>query len=813
MQYNPQEIEKKWQQFWEENNSFEPSDDKSKEKKYILSMFPYPSGRIHMGHVRNYSIGDALARYYRQRGYNVLHPIGWDSFGMPAENAAIKHKLHPKKWTYENIDYMRKELKSLGLSFSKTREFATSDAEYTRFEQEFLIKMYEKGLLYQKKQTVNWCETCHTVLANEQVIEGCCWRCDNPIIQKEMPGYYIAITKYADELLEDMKEIRNGWPKRVLTMQENWIGKSNGLEFKFNLSDESKEKLRNCFDGYTVFTTRPDTIYGVTYSALAPEHEIVNYMINNNLLDEDTKQKILAMQAVLPKDRAAKDKEGVALGIEVIHPLTGKKIPVWVANFVLVEYGSGAVMAVPAHDERDFEFASKYNLDIIHVIEPEDEKLILPYTKPGILVNSDEFSGMPSDFARGAIIKKFEELGIGRETINYKLRDWGISRQRYWGAPIPFIHCDKCGLVPEKIENLPVTLPDDVEITGEGNPLKTHPTWKYAKCPKCGADAKRETDTMDTFVQSSWYQFRYVSDFKKYKDVPFRSEDEKYWMNVDQYIGGIEHAILHLLYARFFTKALRDLGYASINEPFKNLLTQGMVLKDGSKMSKSKGNTVDPDELIKKYGADTARLFILFAAPPEKELEWNDNAVEGAFRFLSRLYANQSKCIKTDTKPIPKATTKEEKTARKKIYETLKKADEVYNRTFAFNTLIASCMETLNDLNKIDNSEIYTEGYWIITNVLEPIVPHIANEIADNLFNRVNFGEIQIDEEALKDDEITMAVTVNGKKRAEINVAPNEDKEKLVEIAKQAVAKQIEGKTIIKEIVVPNKLVNIVVKG
>jgi len=814
MQYNPQEIEKKWQKFWDENNSFEPSEDKTQKKKYILSMFPYPSGRIHMGHVRNYSIGDALARYYRQMGYNVLHPIGWDSFGMPAENAAIKHKLHPKKWTYENIDYMRKELSSLGLSFSKSREFATSNPEYTRWEQEFLIKMFEKGLLYQKSQTVNWCETCHTVLANEQVIEGCCWRCDNPIIQKEMPGYYIAITKYAGELLEDMKELKDGWPKRVLTMQENWIGKSKGLEFKFSLTDESKVKLGSCFDGYTVFTTRPDTIYGVTYSALAPEHEIVNYMIHNNLLDEEVKNKILKMQSVLPRDRAAAEKEGVYLGIDVTHPLTGEKIPVWVANFVLVEYGSGAVMAVPAHDERDFEFATKYNLPIKHVIEPEDEKLILPYTGFGVLVNSDEFSGMPNDFAKEKIIKKFEELGIGKETINYKLRDWGISRQRYWGAPIPFIHCDKCGLVPEKIENLPVTLPDDVEITGEGNPLETHPTWKKCKCPKCGADATRETDTMDTFVQSSWYQFRYVTDFHKYPDVPFRSEDEKYWMNVDEYIGGIEHAILHLLYARFFTKALRDLGYVSVNEPFKKLLTQGMVLKDGSKMSKSKGNTVDPDELIKKYGADTARLFILFAAPPEKELEWNDNAVEGAYRFLSRLYANQTKAYKTDKKPEIKGDlSKQEKSARKKIYETLKKADEVYTRTYAFNTLIASCMETLNELNKIDNADIYTEGYWVITNVLEPIVPHIASEIAENLFERKNFGKIEIDESALKDDEITMAVTVNGKKRAEITVAPNENKEKLVELAKDAVSKQIEGKQIIKEIVVPNKLVNIVVKG
>ena len=815
MEYNPQEIEKKQQKIWDETNAFEPSEDKTKKKKYILSMFPYPSGRIHMGHVRNYSISDAISRYYRQMGYNVLHPIGWDSFGMPAENAAIKHKLHPKKWTYENIDYMRKELKALGLGFSKTREFATSNPEYTRFEQEFLIKMFEKGLLYQKNQTVNWCETCHTVLANEQVIEGCCWRCDNPIIQKEMPGYYIGITKYAQELLDDMEELKDGWPKRVLTMQENWIGRSVGLEFNFSLTDESKTKLGGCFDGYSVFTTRPDTIYGVTYSALAPEHEIVNYMINNNLLDEEIKTKIQKMQAVLPKDRASQEKEGVYLGIDVIHPLTNQKIPVWVANFVLVEYGSGAVMAVPAHDERDFEFATKYNLEIKHVIEPEDEKLILPYTKLGFLVNSDEFTGMPSDFAQEAIIKKFEELGVGKATINYKLRDWGIARQRYWGAPIPFVHCESCGLVPEKIENLPITLPDDVEITGEGNPLENHPTWKYCKCPKCGKDAIREVDTMDTFVQSSWYQFRYITDFHKNPDVPFLSEDEKYWMSVDQYVGGIEHAVLHLLYARFFTKALRDLGYSSVNEPFKNLLTQGMVLKDGAKMSKSKGNTVDPDELIKKYGADTARLFVLFAAPPEKELEWNDKAVEGAYRFLNRLYINQTKVNKTDSKPNIDTSklTKQEKLARKKVYEALKKADEVYTRTFGFNTLIASCMEALNELNKIDNKDIYTEGYWIITNILEPIVPHICHELATNLFNKNNFGKIKIDTEALKDDEITMAVTINGKKRAEISVAPDTDKEKLVELAKEVVSKQIEGKTIIREIVVPNKLVNIVVKG
>jgi len=815
MQYNPKEIEKKWQKIWEENGEFEPKDDKKLDKKYILSMFPYPSGRIHMGHVRNYSIGDALARYFRQQGFNVLHPIGWDSFGMPAENAAIKHKLHPKKWTYENIDYMRKELASLGLSFSKNREFATSNPEYTRFEQEFLIKMFEEGLLYPKSQTVNWCESCHTVLANEQVIEGCCWRCDNQIIQKEMPGYYIAITKYAQELLDDMKELEKGWPKKVLTMQENWIGRSTGLEFNFELSDETKEKLNNKFDKYSVFTTRAETVYGVSYSALAPEHEIVNYMINNNLLDEETKSKLLKMQSILPRDRASEEKEGVYLGIDVIHPLTKEKIPVWVANFVLVEYGSGAVMAVPAHDERDFEFATKYNLPIKNVIEPENGELILPFTEVGIMVNSEEFNGLKSDEARKQIIAKFEELKIGEEKVNYKLRDWGISRQRYWGAPIPFIKCEKCGIVPEKIENLPVTLPDDVEITGEGNPLETHPTWKNTKCPKCGGDAVRETDTMDTFVQSSWYQFRYVSDFHKHTDVPFRAEDEKYWMNVDQYIGGIEHAILHLLYARFFTKALRDLGYASVNEPFKNLLTQGMVLKDGAKMSKSKGNTVDPDELIEKYGADTARLFTLFAAPPEKELEWNDKAVEGAFRFLNRLYSNSEKVNKTDKKPVIEVSklSKEEKSARKKIYEALGKSKEVYEKTFAFNTLIASCMEALNEMNKMENRDIYSEGYWIVLNILEPIVPHITNELSQNLFSKNNFGKLEIDESALKEDEINMAVTINGKKRAEILVSAESSKEEVLEIAKESIAKQLEGKTIIKEIVVPKRLVNIVVKG
>jgi len=817
-EYKSNQIEKKWQEIWDKEKAFEPKNDYTLPKKYILSMFPYPSGRIHMGHVRNYSIGDAIARYYRKKGFNVLHPIGWDSFGMPAENAAIKHKTHPKKWTYENIDYMRKELKSLGLSFSKEREFATSDPEYTRWEQEFIIKMYEAGLLERRTQKVNWCETCHTVLANEQVIEGCCWRCDNPIEIKELPGWYIKITKYADELLEDIdKKLKGNWPERVLTMQKNWIGKSTGLKFKFALSDESKKKLNNKFEGYEVFTTRPDTIYGVTYSALAPEHPIVDYMLKNSLFDKETEEKVRHIRSILPKDRQAMEKDGVYLGIDVVHPLTGEKVPVWLANFVLVEYGSGAVMAVPAHDERDFEFAKKFNLPIKWVIKPLDGEINEneAYTGEGILINSDEFTGMKNTEAKEAIIKKMESLGIGKKEVNYRLRDWGISRQRYWGAPLPFIKCPNCGIVPEKIENLPVTLPDNVEITGSGNPLEQHPTWKYTKCPKCGANAQRETDTMDTFVQSSWYQFRFTTDFHKYKDVPFRKEDEKYWMPVDQYIGGIEHAILHLLYARFFTKALRDLGYVSVDEPFKKLLTQGMVLKDGSKMSKSKGNVVDPDEIVSKYGADTARLFILFAAPPEQELEWSDSAVEGAYRFINRLYINAQKAYKTDTIPNIDASSlsKEEKEARRKVYETLKRSEETFEKTFAFNTLIASAMEALNALNKLNNKDVFTEGYWIILNVLEPIIPHVTSELSEELFNRNNFKPVKIDQNALKKDEINYPVSVNGKKRAEISVNADASKEEVLAQAKKAVSKYIEGKEIIKEIFVPGRIVNIVVKG
>lgn len=821
MEYISKDIEKKWQNFWTENQSFEPSSSKIKEKKYILSMFPYPSGRIHMGHVRNYCIGDAFARHFRKSDFNVLHPIGWDSFGMPAENAAIKHKLHPKKWTYENIDYMRDELKSLGLSFSKNREFATSDELYTKWEQEFIIKMYEAGIIYRKSATVNWCPHDQTVLANEQLEEGCCWRCGTEVVQKEMPGYYIGITKYAQELLDDLEKLKEDWPSQVLTMQENWIGRSEGLEFKFDLSKESRAKLERAFTKYFVFTTRPDTIYGVSYSALAPEHPIVKYIVEKNLLPEKKIKAIKAMQKIPERDRATQEKEGIDLEIEVMHPLTGKTIPVWVANFVLSSYGGGAVMAVPAHDQRDFEFAKKYNLPIKQVIVGIDgiiENQTEAYTAEGRLIESENFTGVTNTEAKKAIIYHFEQNSFGIKKVNYKLRDWGVSRQRYWGAPIPFIHCEKCGLVPEKIENLPVALPEDVEITGEGNPLDTHPTWKHCTCPKCGEKATRETDTLDTFVQSSWYFLRYATDNKKWNEVGISKEDSDYWMDVDQYIGGIEHAILHLLYARFFTKVLRDLGYTNSSEPFKKLLTQGMVLKDGAKMSKSKGNVVDPDLIIDKYGADTARLFILFAAPPTKELEWNDSAVEGAFRFIKKFFERSENVNQNgldNFKSIDHSIlSKEEKEARKKVYEALLKSNEVFTKTYTFNTLIASCMEALNALQTQKNDSIWAEGYYILTNILEPIIPHACWELSKKLFDLKNFdGKIELKEEVFALESIVLAVTVNGKKRCEIEVAPDTLKDEILAKAKIASAKWLENSEILKEIVVPNKLVNFVIKG
>lgn len=817
MEYNAETIEKKWQEYWREHKSFEPSEDFTKEKKYILSMFPFPSGRLHMGHVRNYSISDAFARYHRQQGKNVLHPIGFDSFGMPAENAAIKNGSHPKGWTYDNIEYMKNEFYSLGFSFSRERELATSDELYTKFEQGFIIDMFEKGLLYREKGLLNWCPHDHTVLANEQVVDGCCWRCDTPIVKKDMNQYYFKITQYSDELLADLKKLEGGWPKQVLTMQENWIGKSNGLAFDLLFDESSKAKLDGEFDGFDVFTTRPDTIYGVSYTALAPEHKIVTYMIENNLLDADAVAEIKMMKNSSSIERQ-KEKSGLPLGLNVIHPLTGKSLPVWIANFVLMDYGSGAVMAVPAHDDRDFDFAKKYDLAINAVIKPKDgesDVSVAAFTEAGELFNSGEFDGMNSKKSQYNIIKMFEEKGIGKKTTNYKLKDWGVSRQRYWGAPIPFVHCDDCGIVMEKKENLPIALPEDVEITGEGNPLENHPTWKHCKCPKCGKDALRETDTMDTFVESSWYFLRFCASPENWEKEAFSAEQMKYWMGVDHYIGGIEHAILHLLYARFFTKVFRDLGYIEFEEPFEKLLTQGMVLKDGAKMSKSKGNTVDPDAIIEKYGADTARLFILFAAPPTQELEWNDSAVDGAYKFIKRFFDRSSNITPTQSIPTIEhsALSKEEKFARKKVYEALVRAEDVYSERYTFNTMIAGVMEAMNALNAQSNADVWSEGYWILTSIMEPVIPHTCWEISKEYFSLKNLDKQSVLEEVFVEDSITLGVSINGKRRGEVEVTPDASKEEILLAAKESVAKWLEGKELVKEIVVPKKLVNLVIKG
>ncbi len=822
MEYNAKVIEKKWQNFWEDNNVYEPKSDKTLPKKYILSMFPYPSGNIHMGHVRNYCISDAIARKFRKEGFNVLHPIGWDAFGMPAENAAIKHKTHPKQWTYSNIENMKRQLYSLGFSFSKTRELATCDPIYSKWEQSLFIAMWEKGLIYRKKGFLNWCPKDQTVLANEQVIEGKCWRCDTPVVQKEMYQYYIKITDYAQELLEDLDTLEGKWPNQVLTMQRNWIGKSQGLSFAFALENKIESK-QGIIESREVFTTRPDTIFGVSYCALAPEHPLVKAILENAEsygISKEQREQIIAMQNTSEKERAQQEKEGVPLGISVIHPLNKAKIPLWVANFVLIGYGSGAVMSVPAHDERDYDFAQKYHLPIIPVIIPKDCEASSQeagfYGESGILINSKEYNGLDNEEAKAKIIEYFEKNQLGKAVVNFKLRDWGVSRQRYWGTPIPLIYCQKCGIVPESLENLPVALPEDVVIDGEGNPLDKHPYWKHCACPKCGKNAIRETDTLDTFVESSWYFLRYTTPSELRQDKIFSNADERYWMNVDEYVGGIEHAILHLLYARFFTKVLNSLGYTDSSEPFSHLLTQGMVTKDGAKMSKSKGNVVDPEEIIAQYGADTARLFILFAAPPVRELEWNDSAVEGSYRFIKRLCAKTEKIQKSQSLPkIPLQNLSEkEKYARKKVYEALKKYQETFchENGYSFNTLIAACMEALNALSEQDSTEVWSEGYFILLNILEPIIPHICWELSQEYFNLENFKDIPLDEEALKEDSIIMAITINGKRRGEIKVELNSQEEGILKAAKTEIAKWIEGKTIIKEIIVPHKLINFVVK-
>ncbi|WP_104639158.1 leucine--tRNA ligase [Helicobacter bizzozeronii] len=805
--YDPKEIEKKWQEVWAQTKAFEPSKDFSQPKKYILSMLPYPSGEVHMGHVRNYAIGDALARYYRQMGYNVLHPMGFDAFGMPAENAAIKHKVHPKSWTYDNMLKMQEEFLALGFSFSKEREFATCDPHYTKIEQEFFLQMYQKGLIYQKKAWLNWCPNDKTVLANEQVVDGKCWRCDCVVEQKEMPQYYLKITQYAEELLEGLEVLKGHWPPQVLRMQENWIGKSAGMAFSFELTSQSAQLTGA--KGIEVFTTRIDTIFGVTFIALAPTHPLVKTLLEQNALEPATQQEILDIQNTNMRTRSL-EKRGVSLPLEAIHPLTKELIPIYVANFVLEGYGSGALMGVPGCDPRDYEFAKLLNIPIKAIIANQEVPCI-----EGILQDCQEYSGLSTTQAKEKLSALFEERNLGHLVINYRLQDWGISRQRYWGALIPIVHCPNCGLVCEKVQNLPILLPEDVCIDGEGNPLEKHPTFKHCLCPECGQEAVRECDTMDTFFQSSWYFLRYTTPKELWDKQAFDTPELAYWMAVDEYIGGIEHAILHLLYARFFTKALRDLGYLQINEPFSALTTQGMVLKNGAKMSKSKGNIVTPREILEKYGADIARLYIHFVAPPNKELEWNDKALEGAARFIKRFYEKSFLAQPSPKCPTPQNLNEAEKQARQKIHVALQKCHAIFGKDqphYPFNTLIAACMEALNALEKTERPDLWSEGYYILTHILEPIIPHVCSEIAQRLFERRNFKPLSVDSSALEQEQISMAVSVNGKRRAEIVVAKDLDNATLLQEARVSVQKWLESKEIVKEFVVPQKLVNFVVK-
>lgn len=810
--YNPKILEKKWQEIWAKNAAFEPSSDFSKPKKYILSMLPYPSGEVHMGHVRNYAIGDALARYYRQMGYNVLHPMGFDAFGMPAENAAIKHKVHPKNWTYTNMAKMQEEFKALGFSFSKTREFATCDPNYTRIEQQFFLEMYKQGLIYQKKAWLNWCPKDKTVLANEQVIDGRCWRCECVVVQKEMPQYYLRITQYAQELLDGLKELQDHWPTQVLSMQKNWIGKSVGMAFSFALDPTSVELLGVHAKDIEVFTTRIDTLFGVTFIAVAPGHALVKALLAQNALEKPAKQEILDIQNTSVRVRSL-EKRGVKLPVFAIHPLTQERLPVFVANFVLESYGSGALMGVPGCDPRDHEFAELLNIPIKPIIANQE----VPYDQEGILQNSQEYSGLSTTEAKIKLSDLFETQKLGHKITHYRLQDWGVSRQRYWGALIPMVHCSSCGLVCEKIENLPILLPEEVNIDGEGNPLEKHPTFKHCLCPECGREATRECDTLDTFFESSWYFLRYTTPPQLWDRQAFESGELSYWLAVDEYIGGIEHAILHLLYARFFTRALRDLGYIQISEPFACLTTQGMVLKDGAKMSKSKGNVVTPREILDKHGADIARLYIHFVAPPNKELEWNDNALEGAARFLKRFYEKSFLALACQELPTinPSTLTTLEKQARQKVHVALQKCHAIFSKdqpNYPFNTLIASCMEALNALEKTDNPVLWTESYYILTHVLEPLIPHVCSEISERLFGLKNFRALSVDERALEQEHITMAITINGKKRAQMVVAKDLDTKALLEEAKRSAHKWLEQKEILKEFIVPQKLVNFVIK-
>ena len=803
--YDFKKIEEKWQKTWVENDQYKTdTTDSSKPNYYTLEMFPYPSGNIHMGHVRNYSIGDVVARFKKMEGYNVLHPMGWDSFGLRAENAAIKHGVHPHKWTMANIEDMKGQLKLLGLSYDWEREVATSTPEYYKFTQEIFLKFLEAGLAYKKKSFVNWCPSCETVLANEQVVGGQCERCDAVVVKKDLEQWYFKTTAFAEELLNDLDTL-DGWPEKVKTMQRNWIGKSNGAELIFDIDGTDKSM--------TVYTTRPDTTYGVTFMVLAPESDLVQELVKGTEYEADVNAFIQKMHTKTEIERTASDveKEGMFIGKYVINPVNGKKIPVWIANYVLADYGTGAIMAVPAHDDRDRDFAEKFNLDIIPVID-EDNKMI----------NSEEFNGMDASEAFEGIVEKLAKENRGKKTVNYRLRDWLLSRQRYWGCPIPVVYCDDCGIVPVDKKDLPVLLPTDVEFTGKGeSPLTTSKEFATTACPCCGKEARREVDTMDTFVDSSWYFLRYID--PKNTVEPFSKEMVNKWMPVDQYIGGVEHAIMHLLYSRFFVKAFKSMGMVDFDEPFKNLLTQGMVLMDGSKMSKSKGNTVSPIEIINKYGADTARLFVLFAAPPERDLDWSEQGVEGCFRFLNRVYRLVDELAEVaKTNAEVKAVTKEDKAMRLVIHSTLKKVTADLSEKFGFNTAIAALMELINEMYKYKeldtrNDGIIREGIETIVTILAPFTPHIGEELWTMIGKEgsvFNISWPKYDESALVQDEVEVIVQVNGKLRDKISMDANiarEDMEKIA-LESEKVKAAIEGKNVVKVIAVPKKLVNIVVK-
>lgn len=824
--YAPHAIEAKWQKYWEENKTFKVEMDKDKPKSYVLEMFPYPSGNLHMGHVRNYSIGDVIARFRTMKGFNVLHPMGWDSFGMPAENAAIKHNIPPKKWTLENIANMTRQLKALGLSYDWDREVTTCKEDYYKWTQWFFELFYKRGLAVKKESAVNWCDTCNTVLANEQVIDGKCWRCDHEVVKKDLSQWFFKITDYADELLKDL-DLLPGWPERVKTMQHNWIGRSEGLEFSFEIPALN--------DTVAVYTTRPDTAYGVTFMALAAEHPLIKKICENNPKADEINAfcERVRNQSEIERTSSESEKEGVFTGVYCINPFTGRKVEIWVTNYVLYDYGTGAVMGVPTGDQRDWMFADKYGIEKIVTICPVGKELKLEEMtcayeeKEGMLVNSGEFTGMEMHKAMSAIMDKAEAEGFGKRRVNYRLRDWLISRQRYWGAPIPIIYCPHCGevLVPE--DQLPVRLPEDVSFTaGAKSPLATSEEFVHCKCPKCGADATRETDTMDTFLCSSWYYLRYTDAHND--KMPFDKELNNYWGPVDQYIGGIEHAILHLLYSRFFVKVLRDAGLVDYDEPFSNLLTQGMVIKDGAKMSKSLGNVVSPEEILSKYGADTARLFILFAAPPERELEWSDQGVEGSFRFLNRIWrivqAFEAVLAQKVTEYDHSNLSEADKDLRRVLHSSIKKVTNDIETRFNFNTAISTMMELVNALYaykeaaKEPNAGLVYEAISDLIKMMSPFVPHITEELwrgaidANSSVHEQSWPEC--DEEALKVDNVEIVLQVNGKVRGRLTVPAEVTKEELEKIAMADanVQAHIGDATVRKVICVPGRLVNIVAK-